>query len=288
MERDRYNAAELLLLASRIRRRILDMALGVGSASSHIASGLSIADIMAVLYGAVLHVDPTNPTWPERDRFILSKGHGAMAWYAALAESGFLSDEDIGTFGGNNSKLTTHPVYLPEKGIEYASGTLGMGLGLGVGIALAARKKNLSFQTYVLIGDGESNEGSVWEGVMAAAQFGLGSLTAIVDVNRMQSDGKSEGIMNMGSHEDKWRAFGWETYSAEGNDTTDLLRTFAVPRKEPEKPRAVIAHTVKGRGVSFMEHNNEWHHNRLSKAQYDSAITELTIQEKTGVRYQSR
>lgn len=277
MEHPSFNTIDLNAKAARMRRRILEMALGVGSASSHIAPGLSITDIMAVLYGAVLRVDPQNPTWPERDRFILSKGHGAMGWYAALAEAGFLSDDDIRTFGSNNSDLTTHPVHLPEKGIEYASGTLGMGLALGVGIALAARKKNLSFQTYVLIGDGESNEGSVWEAIMAGAQFGLGSLTAIVDVNRMQSDGKSEGIMNMGSHEDKWRAFGWETISADGNDIPDLLRAFAMPRKEPEKPRVVIAHTVKGKGISFMEHNNEWHHNRLSKAQYDTAIAELAI-----------
>jgi transketolase len=277
MERCSDNISGLQDMANRMRRRIFDMALGVGSASSHIAPALSITDIMAVLYGAVLRIDPGNPTWPERDRFILSKGHGAMGWYAALAEAGFLSDEEIMAFGANASELTTHPVYLPAKGIEYASGSLGMGLGLGVGIALAARKKNLLFQTYVLIGDGESNEGSVWEGVMAGAQFGLGSLTAIVDANGMQSDGKSEGIMNMGSHEDKWRAFGWESVSARGNDIADLLRVFNSPRMEPDKPRAVIAHTVKGKGVSFMEHNNEWHHNRLSKAQYDSAVAELAI-----------
>lgn len=277
MEQRSLNTIDLHRMAIRMRRRILEMALGVGSASSHIAPGLSITDIMAVLYGAVLHVDPQNPTWPERDRFILSKGHGAMAWYAALAEAGFLSEEDIRTFGKNNSDLTTHPVHLPKKGIEYASGTLGMGLGLGVGIALAARKKNLSYQTYVLIGDGESNEGSVWEAVMAGAQFGLGSLTAIIDVNLMQSDGKSASIMNMGSHEDKWRAFGWESISAKGNDVSDLLQAFSMTRKEPEKPRVVIAYTVKGKGISFMEHNNEWHHNRLSKAQYDSAIAELAI-----------
>jgi transketolase len=275
MESQAHTISGLKASASRIRRRILDIALAITPANVHIAPSLSMTDILAVLYGAVIRVDPKNTRWPDRDRFILSKGHAAVGYYAVLAEAGFLTDEDLQTYAKPESDLTGHPVLCMDKGIEYTTGSLGQGLSVGVGLALAARKTNRAYKTYVLLGDGECNEGSVWEAVMVAAHLRLSDLTAIVDVNRMQSDGRSENILDMGSHEEKWHSFGWDVFSVDGHDAAQLLDAFTAPAKEPGRPRAIIAKTVKGKGVSFMEHNNEWHHSRITKAQHEAAMVEL-------------
>ncbi len=210
-----------------------------------------------------------------RDRFLLSKGHGSLGLYAALAEVGFLSRQELELFELPEGILPVHPAMQIEKGIEISSGSLGLGLSVGVGVALAGRMAQLPYRTYVLMGDGECNEGSVWEAAMAAAHFRLSNLTAIIDSNDLQSDGPCRDVMNMQSHEEKWRSFGWETRLVDGHDIEALYEAFAAPRHAPDKPVAIIATTVKGKGVSFMENDNKWHHNVLAADQYDAAIEEL-------------
>ena len=262
-------------MAGRMRRTALALTLGAGPNGAHIGPSLSIIDICAVLYGSVLRLDSANPRWPERDRFLLSKGHGALGFYTALGEAGFFTREELNTFETHESLLPGQPAMCVDRGIEISSGSLGLGLSIGIGLALAGRKARRNYKTYVLMGDGECNEGTVWEAAMAAAHFKLSSLIAIVDANGMQSDGACSAILDMGSHESKWRSFGWETRCVNGHNVGDLLDAFTAERRNPDIPLAVIASTVKGKGISFMENNNEWHHNRLTQAQYDAALLEL-------------
>ncbi len=275
MDPREQTVAKLQAMTKRMRRNMLDMALGAGSMGSHVGPGLSIVEIVAVLYGAVMRLDPKNPFWPERDRFILSKGHGALAFYTALAEAGIISREELKTYEEPESYLTGQPGMCMEKGIEVGSGSLGHGLSIGIGMALAGAKLHIPYQTYVVVGDGECNEGSIWEAAMAAAHFKLSSLTVIVDANGIQSDGRCEAILDMGPHEKKWESFGWEAAVVDGHDVGALFDAFTNPRAYPNKPRAIVAKTVKGKGVSFMENNNDWHHNRLTKAQHETAMAEL-------------
>lgn len=255
-----------------MRRRILDISHAC-NLSAHLGGGLSMVDVMAVLYGQVLRIDPANPRWQERDRFILSKGHGVLGYYAALLAAGFIDEATFATFQTNESALIAHPVMNLDLGIESSNGSLGQGLSMGVGIALAARKRAAHYRTFVLLGDGECNEGSVWEAVMSGAQHRLDTLTAIVDYNRLQSDGAGENIIDLGDLGEKFRQFGWQVINVDGHSIPELLEAFSTPRQG--NPKAVIANTRKGKGVSFMENNNEWHHNRLTRAIYESAIAEL-------------
>jgi transketolase len=271
-------------MAARMRRNILAMTFGTGTNGAHVAPALSIADICAALYGTVMRLDPQDPLSPQRDRFLLSKGHGAMALYAALAETGFLTPDDLRTFETPESLLSGQPAMCVEKGIEISSGSLGLGLSVGIGIALAGRKSQSQYRTFVLMGDGECNEGTVWEAAMAAAHFKLGRLIAIIDANGLQSDGFCGGIMDMGSQEAKWSSFGWETRSVDGHDLAALTGALLSPRGDPDRPLVVIATTVKGKGVSFMENNNDWHNNRLTQAQYDVALRELNTSEELVAR----
>lgn len=269
---------QLRSMACRMRKTALAMTLKAGPFGGHIGPGLSIMDICAVLYGNVMRRDPSNPLWGNRDRFLLSKGHGSLGLYTALAEVELVSPQEIGAFETPDALLTGQPAMCVEKGIEISSGSLGLGLSLGIGIALAGKKRQRSYNTYVLMGDGECNEGTVWEAAMAAPHFKLDNLIAIVDANGLQSDGSCTNIMDMGSHEAKWASFGWEAVSVDGHDIAALLEVFTSPRKLPNAPLAVIAHTVKGKGVSFMENNVEWHHGVLTQAQHDAALQELTVQ----------
>jgi transketolase len=264
-------------MAQRMRRKALTMVYGAGPNGGHIGSALSIMEICAVLFGTVLRLDAARPAWPERDRFLLSKGHGALGLYTALGEVGLLTEEELASYEMPESIVSGQPTMCLEKGIEIASGSLGMGLSIGIGIALAANKANRHFKTYVLLGDGECNEGSVWEAAMSAAHFHLHNLIAIVDVNGMQSDGPCHAILDMGSHEEKWRSFGWEVRSVNGHDVVALLEAFTSPSPDSNKPLAIIARTTKGKGVSFMENDNQWHHNRLTQQQYEAAIQELNV-----------
>jgi transketolase len=250
--------------ATRMRRSILDMALAAGASSAHLGGALSMVEIAATLFGAVMKYDPRNPRWPERDRFILSKGHACLGYYAALADAGFLEPDDLATFEKTGSCLPGHPVINREKGIEFSTGSLGMGLSLGIGVALAAQRRRSGLTVYVVMGDGECNEGSVWEAAMAAAQFALENIVA----------GTSVDIMNIGDAGAKWRSFGWEVTEVDGHSPAALLEAFSAPRP-PGRPSAVIAHTVKGKGCAFAEHNNDWHHAVLTRAQYDIAVAGL-------------
>jgi transketolase len=228
---------------------------------------------MATLYGSVMNYDTKNPFWENRDRFILSKGHGSLGYYTALAECGFFTIDELYTFEENGGFLPGQPVMNIEKGIECSSGSLGLGLSFGVGFALSAKKRNFNFKTYVLLGDGECNEGTVWEAAMSASHFNLNNLIAIIDDNKMQSDGNSTDVLNMRSFAEKWSSFGWEAVELDGHDVRALHESLT--QYKGEKPLVIIANTVKGKGISFMEANIDWHHGQLTKSLYERAMNEL-------------
>lgn len=267
------NEQKIKAVARQMRRKILDISHSCNM-SAHLGGGLSMVDLTATLYADVLRYDKDNPAWPGRDRFILSKGHGVLGFFSALVVSGVISEEVFATFQTNESDLIAHPVMNIALGIESSNGSLGQGLSLGVGMALAAKKRGQKHHIYVLLGDGECNEGSVWEAAMSAAQFKLDNLTAIVDYNRLQSDGAGADIMDYINFEDKWRSFGWNVCSIDGHDIPAIHHAYT-GRHVEDQPKVLVAHTVKGKGVNFMENNNEWHHNRLTKTHYDQAVLAL-------------
>jgi transketolase len=243
--------------------------------SAHLGGGLSSVELLATLYGAVLRYDAGSPRWAGRDRFIMSKGHGVLSYYAALCEAGFFSKELLDTFQQNETDLGAHPVMNMELGMEASNGSLGQGLSLGVGIALSAKLNKQDFRVFVLLGNGECNEGAVWEAAMSAAQYELTNLVIIVDNNEMQSDGDSKNIIGMGSLVDKFNSFGWAASSVDGHSIPSIYD--ALTNLSADKPTAVIASTIKGKGVSFMENRPEWHHNRLSRTLYENAMAELEL-----------
>lgn len=255
-----------------VRKRILKMANECGG-STHLGGSLSMADMLTVLYKKYLTYDAKNPAWPARDYFILSKGHCTLAYYAVLAECGFLSEDLIATFQKDGSLLSAHPVMNLELGIESSTGSLGQGISTAVGLAKGLALQKLENQVYVLIGNGEANEGSVWEAAMIAGQWKLENLTVLLDQNHMQSDGDSENIISGGSMAARWSAVGFDVQEVDGNDVAALCRAF--DGRTPGKPHLIIGNTIKGCGVSFMEGNNAWHHNRLTDKLYAEAIQEL-------------
>jgi len=263
-------------MAIRMRKHALSMAFSAGVNGAHLGGGLSMIEIMATLYGGVLHFDPHHPEWEDRDRFILSKGHGVLAYYSALAEAGFFSVDDLKKFEVNGEFLPGHPVMNIKKGIECSGGSLGMGLSFGVGVALTGKMREKLYRTYVLLGDGECNEGTVWEAAMSASHFHLSHLIAIIDWNSLQYDGYCSDIMNPGDIRAKWESFGWNVIEPDGHNVISLYQAFSDSMQESvNKPTVIIAHTVKGKGVSFMENHKEWHHSRLSKEQYELACAEI-------------
>ena len=260
--------------AKNMRRNILDMALSAGTSSSHFGGALSITDIIATLYSYQLKLDNSDPEWHDRDRFILSKGHACLAYYSALAEVGYISKEELLTFEKNNSNLLGHPVINKKLGIEFSNGSLGMGLSLGIGIAKALKLKNKKNSVYVVLGDGECNEGSVWEAAMAAPNLKLDNLYAIIDKNNFQQTGTNDSIMSVGLIKDKWKSFGWHAEEKDGHNISEICNFFN-NTKNSKKPKALIANTIKGKGFSFSENNNDWHHKILTKSLYDLGIKEL-------------
>ena len=262
-------------MALFMRRKILDISYQ-SSHAAHRGGGLSMVEIMATLYSQILHFDKDNPHWVNRDRFILSKGHGVLGLFSALLAVGLISEKKYSTYLTNESDLIAHPIMNLDLGIESSNGSLGQGLAMGIGIAYAAKKNNdLDFKTYVLLGDGECNEGAVWEAVMLAPQLKLDNLIAIVDYNKLQSDmTPSSEIINFGNLALKFENFGWDVYDLDGHNVNQLLDAFEAPNKS-ERPKMVVANTTKGKGISFMENNNEWHHNILTKSKYDLALSEL-------------
>ena len=263
-------------MSKRMKYHLLDTALAAGASSSHFGGGLSIIDITATLYGAIMKIDSNNPEWCDRDRFILSKGHGVLGYYTALVEAGFIPKEDLMSFEKTGSYLLGHPVKNRAKGIEFSNGSLGMGLALGIGVALAGKRSKNAFNVFVVMGDGECNEGSVWEAALAAPQFRLDNLFAIVDRNNFQQTGSNTDIMSVGDLESKWKSFGWHVKSVDGHNIEELYDAFSA-ENEQNKPIAIIAHTIKGKGFSFSENNNDWHHAPLTKSLYEVAINELNL-----------
>tara|TARA_Y100000389_G_C17381178_1_gene474468 strand:+ start:50 stop:895 length:846 start_codon:yes stop_codon:yes gene_type:complete len=264
------------IFSNKIRKNILDVAYNGGAERSHIGGALSSADIVSTLYGEVMNLNKSNPLDINRDRFILSKGHACLVLYSALYEVGMLSKEQFFSFEKENSILLGHPVINKEVGIEFSNGSLGMGLSLGVGVALSAKIKKKNYFSYVLIGDGECNEGSVWEAAMSGYKYKLNNLVAIIDKNGFQQTGTTNDIMNMNNLEEKWKSFGWNTILVDGHDVDELLATLHKEKiLESNKPTAIVANTTKGKGISFIENDNIWHHNLLTKTQYEGALAEL-------------
>lgn len=264
--------------AQDIRKKCLDMALVAGAGATHFGGGISSVDILATLYFAVMKYDVNNPKWERRDRFLLSKGHGVLGYYATLAKAGFITEEELSTYGQNETILPKHPLINKNKGIEFTNGSLGMGLAVGVGNAIAAKKKGLEYMTFVLLGDGECNEGSVWEAVMAAAHFQLNNLIAIVDRNNYQQTGANSDIMNLGDLREKFCSFGWHPIEIDGHDIPTIYA--ALNEDSAGKPKAIIANTIKGKGFSFSENSNEWHHNVLTQKLYDLGVIECGEKDK--------
>ncbi|HEX5202303.1 MAG TPA: transketolase [Actinoplanes sp.] len=253
-----------------IRERILRM--GASPTGAHVGGSLSAADILTVLYGAVLDVRPENPQWPERDRFVLSKGHASAALYAVLAEFGFLDPAECDTYGQAGGRLAGHPLRrLP--GIEFPTGSLGHGLSLGVGLALGLRRAAASQRVFVLLGDGELQEGSVWEAVMAGSHLGLGNLTAIVDRNGWQISGTTEECLALEPLADRWRAFGWHTFEVDGHDLASLHG--ALTAAPGDGPRVVLARTIKGSGVPMFENRKKSHYVTMNPALHQRALAGL-------------
>ncbi len=268
-----FDEKRVTQLARALRIRALEMAYSAGNDGSHLGGGLSAIEIFAVLYGAVLKYDVCDPCNLNRDRLIVSKGHCVLAYYSALEYAGFLSPDDIGSFEKNGSPFHGHATRDLEKGIEFSGGSLSMGLSFGVGVALACKMRGLSARVFTIVGDGECNEGLAWESLMAAANFKLSNLTVIVDCNGLQYDGRTVDIMNSDSLSEKYSSFGFRVSEVDGHDCVALYEVLQKSVVE-DKPNAIIAHTIKGKGVSFMESRKEWHHSRLSQQQFELAMQE--------------
>lgn len=259
------------ILAYKIRRHAVDM---VRTAhASHIASIFSCADIMAALYSNIMRYDPANPHDENRDRLVLSKGHSGVALYAALAESGFFPVSELAKYGSNGSDFSCH-VSHKIQGVEVSTGSLGHGVAMACGMALGAKLRKKNYRIFSIIGDGECNEGIVWETAMLAAQQKLDNFTVIVDRNRMQALGFTENIINMENMKERWEAFGWNAVEINGHSHMEIINTLN-KRKNDGKPNVVIANTTKGKGVSFMENELLWHYRDPQGAAYEEAVEEL-------------
>lgn len=263
---------ELEIFANKIRKSCLDMALSAGKSGCHVGGGFSSIELFAVLFGAVLKVYPKNPCDENRDRFIASKAHCILPHFSTLVLKGFVNREKLMSFHDDAGFLAGHP-WRVESGLEFSGGSLGMGLSIGIGMALNARRKNLSYKTYVLLGDGESNEGAVWEAFMSAPHFKLDNIVAIVDYNNMQFDGPCSEIMGMEPLDERLRTFGWETVRVDGHNIAALLEAFCV--KHDGKPLAIVADTVKARGIPGLENKAESHHATLTQEMYDAVVADM-------------
>ncbi|MFC1629041.1 transketolase [Gemmatimonadota bacterium] len=254
---DKNRISELLELASDARRGIVDSVITAGC--GHPGGALSCVDVLTALFFEILALDPSNPDWEERDRFILSKGHSSVALYSVMSLRGFFDRETLLTFRQDMSHLGGHPDMLKVPGVEMSTGSLGHGLSVGVGIALANKLDDRQQKVFVLMGDGETQEGSIWEAAMSASHFKLDNLVGIVDRNRIQIDGFTEDIISLEPYEEKWKAFGWEVRTMDGHDMHQILDTLNRVPFSSDKPSLIISNTIKGKGVSFMENNPAWH-----------------------------
>jgi transketolase len=264
-------------LARRIRYNTLLM---INRAkSSHIGTNYSAAELLAVLYGRALRVDPCYPNWAERDRFILSKGHGCASLYAVLAERGFFPLNWLDTFYQNGSCLAGHATHTEVPGVEVSTGSLGHGISIATGMALAAKRDEKSYRVFCLLSDGECDEGSTWEAILFAAQHKLENLIAIVDYNKIQSLGTVKEVMDLDPFADKWMAFGWAVREIDGHNLDEIETALTQVPYELDRPSCVIAHTVKGKGVSFMENKLLWHYRTPQGDEFEAALAELEKEE---------
>lgn len=253
-------------LSNEMRVVALEMAKHVGKAGTHLGGGFSAIEIIATLYGAILNIKVDNPVWEERDRFVTSKRHCYLASYSALYLLGFIDKEQLMTFHDNGGVMAGYP-WNPNLGLDFSGGSLGMGLSVGIGMALTAKRYKKKYNTYVLLGDGECNEGAIWEGFMAAVKYKLDNLIAIIDYNRMQFDGTNDDVMSVSPLKEKLIAFGWETLEVNGHSIEELHRAFLASHKN--KPLAIIADTVKGYGLPSIENRAESHHTFLREEDYE-------------------
>jgi len=258
--------------ASKARRIMIEVLIHAGC--GHPGGAFSCVDTLAALYFGVLKVDPANPAWPDRDRFILSKGHSSVALYTILHLKGYFGLDRLMTFRQNGSALCGHPDMRKVPGVEMNTGSLGHGLSVGVGLALAASLDRKGYRTFVLMGDGETQEGAVWEAAMSAGHFRLDNLVGIVDRNKLQIDGFTEDIMTLEPFTDKWKAFGWGVREVDGHRFDEILDAFNAVPFVPGRPSLIIANTIKGKGVSFMENSPQWHGKALSGEYADRARKE--------------
>jgi len=264
---------ELEKMARQLRRDVITMIATAGS--GHPGGSLSAADIVTALYFKVMHHDPKNPQWPDRDRFVLSKGHAAPILYAALAECGYFPVEELSTLRKLGSRLQGHTDRTLTPGVEMSAGSLGQGLSYGIGIALAGRLDKRDYRVYVLLGDGECDEGQVWEAAMFAPHHRMDNITAIVDHNDLQLDGRVCDMMGIEPLADKWRAFNWHVLEIDGHDMGEILKALKKAGDVKGKPTVIIAHTVKGKGVSFMEGNVDFHGKAPNPQETEQALKEL-------------
>jgi len=260
--------------AKQVRKNIIYAAYKAGSKSAHIGGALSIADLIAVLYSDIIKIKRSTKIDENRDRFILSKGHACLALYSALVEKKLLAKKELETFESDGSMLLGHPIINKVCGIEFSTGSLGMGLSLGVGVALAAKKKKKNYKTFVIIGDGECNEGAIWETILSASHFQLDNMTIIVDRNNYQQTGKNSDIMNLRNLKNKFNSFGCDTIEIDGHNLNKIHKALS-KKNTKKKPRVIVANTIKGKGFKLFENNNNWHHSVITKSIYKEILKEL-------------
>ena len=270
---DEAKLASLQEKARHIRRSILTMVYRAGS--GHVGGSLGATDLVVALYHAIMHHDPARPEWEERDRFILSKGHCTPVVYAVLADCGYFPEADLETFRRPGSHLQGHPYQPKTPGVDASTGTLGLGISTGLGMALAARIKGQGHRVFVLCGDGEIQEGQVWEAAMFGHKYRLDNVVAFVDRNYLQTDGDSEKVMPLDPLAPKWEAFGWDTHEIDGHDYRQILETVEKASGTKGRPSMIVARTTKGKGVSFMEDVAKWHGTPPTDDEYARAMAEL-------------
>ena len=268
----RYSIEEIKGIARELRRDVVKMTFTAGS--GHPGGSLSELDILTSLYLGVMRHNPKDPKWPDRDRFILSKGHACPGLYAVLARCGYFPQEELSSFRKIDSRLQGH-AHIMTPGVEMNSGSLGQGLSFAIGVALAANMDKRDHRVYTLLGDGECDEGQVWEAAMAAAHYKLDNLTALVDRNGIQNDRFTSQVMELEPLPEKWRAFGWATLEIDGHDISQVLDALKEAQNTKGRPTVIIAHTVKGKGVSFMENNPDFHGRAPTQEEYTKAMAEL-------------
>ena len=264
---------DLELQSERNRKRLVEIV--YKAKAGHIGGDLSCLNVLTALYYEIMRVDAGNPKWPARDRFIMSKGHCVEALYVTLESKGFISSEVVDTLGHFGSILSGHPT-IDVPGIEVNSGALGHGLSIGVGMALAAKMNGADYNTYVLMGDGEQGEGSIYEAAMAAHQYKLGNLVAIIDRNRLQISGDTEQVMALESIVARWSAFGWDVVEMNGDEMSDIVSKLSSIDYASSAPHLIVSHTTKGKGVSYMENKASWHHGVPNEEQYQQAMREIS------------